>query len=436
MRVKVTTSPPLPPLKAWFPIPSSSTTRESTIASFKSHLCRSLPILREFTSSSLSLSIDGFQLLDDSEIEVVRDGDLVWLTNVSIEQICPPRHDKSPSSSSSSSPSSSSDTTSTSSEDSDSDSSSESDSGIPLVIQEVPLVPPGFGKPQTRARNRRRRLKRQHERGATALVPRITSGVNAIGPPSEVTPSPQTTIPPQEHDPNGKYHIEWSEMPDDNILSLPSLSLRNKNKAKNFRSFIGKPLPPKIIFADEEMKRTPTQLEPSSETLRPPAIDSQLVPFMPILAAVEPRATRILPSLIPPSSRPSLPPNLFVTSVDVEAGLHRPKKKRKTRAAAEYGAKVAECGYYRPSSGAEEAEDDVAECSIVLDYSDDKYVSQQNSPCKGNAYFSNGDVDSLERSTDSNWAGLRNISREMRLNAGNIVAYKVSTHSSCLPHCY
>ncbi|KAL4072414.1 hypothetical protein V8B97DRAFT_1870343, partial [Scleroderma yunnanense] len=74
----VTTSLPLPPLKAWFSIPSSSTTCKSTIASLKSHLCYSLPILHKFTPSSLSLSVNGFQLLDNSKVEVVRDGDLVW----------------------------------------------------------------------------------------------------------------------------------------------------------------------------------------------------------------------------------------------------------------------------------------------------------------------------------------------------------------------
>lgn len=100
---------------------------------------------------------------------------------------------------------------------------------------------------------------------------------------------------------------------DANAMSgLMSLSLRNKNKAKNFRALIGKPLPPKIIFGDEEMA-TPECPTPAEDTCKP-----------------QTSATRALPRLIPPSSRSALPPNLFVTSVDVEAGLHREKKKRKT----------------------------------------------------------------------------------------------------------
>ncbi|KIM62778.1 hypothetical protein SCLCIDRAFT_793695 [Scleroderma citrinum Foug A] len=89
MRIKVTTTPPLPPLKAWFLVPSthasaSSTACESTIAGLKSRLCCSLPTLRGFPPTSLCLSIDGFQLLDASEIGVIRDGDLI----IAVEKNC------------------------------------------------------------------------------------------------------------------------------------------------------------------------------------------------------------------------------------------------------------------------------------------------------------------------------------------------------------
>jgi hypothetical protein len=76
--------------------------------------------------------------------------------------------------------------------------------------------------------------------------------------------------------------------------ALMSLSLRNKNKAKNFKSLMSKPLAPKIIFGDEDAAPAP-------------------------------------PRLIPPSLRSSLPPNMTVTSVDVEAGLHRETKRGKVR---------------------------------------------------------------------------------------------------------
>ena len=76
MRVKISTNPPLPPVRAWFPLPHPPV-HGQTIASFKSLLCASLPAFRGHAPSSLHLSIDGFELLDTSELTVVRDGDLI-----------------------------------------------------------------------------------------------------------------------------------------------------------------------------------------------------------------------------------------------------------------------------------------------------------------------------------------------------------------------
>ena len=72
MRVKISANPPLPLVRAWFPLHSTS-----TIAAFKSLLCTSLPAFSNITPTSLYLSIDGFELLDNSELTVVRDGDLI-----------------------------------------------------------------------------------------------------------------------------------------------------------------------------------------------------------------------------------------------------------------------------------------------------------------------------------------------------------------------
>ena len=130
------------------------------------------------------------------------------------------------------------------------------------LLHSSTFVPPGYGKPQTRSRNLRRRLRRMHEREASDVsLGGPVSGANAAV--AEAGGAP----------------------------TLLSLSLRNKNKAKNFKSLMGRPLAPKIIFGDQDAPPPP-------------------------------------PRLIPPSSRSSLPPNLFVTSVDVEAGLHRGKKMR------------------------------------------------------------------------------------------------------------
>ena len=74
MRVKVEGGPPLPPFKAWFVVPSVS-----TVSDLKGALCASLPNLVHAHTSpeGITLHLDGFELLDDSPIDVVRDGDLI-----------------------------------------------------------------------------------------------------------------------------------------------------------------------------------------------------------------------------------------------------------------------------------------------------------------------------------------------------------------------
>ncbi|KAI6099046.1 hypothetical protein F5141DRAFT_1144281 [Pisolithus sp. B1] len=394
MRIKVTTGPPLPLLKAWFPVPSphpeaASTSSEFTIANLKT----------QFLPSSLRLSIDGFELLDECDIGVVRDGDLVCIEQINpperaidskekqlvrsgdYRKTTPPLRDIDPTSkkrkrpesestsesdSSSSSSSSSSSTTSTS-EESDSD-TSEPDSGPSLALtrgirtarnetqattpsstqantqvnvrsstpfffsllkfssqDQLTHVPPGFGKPQTRARNKRRRLKRMHNREAAADSGPV-SGPNAID---------TDACTHEESLPQQSETFSNGDTPD--VLFLPSLSLRNKNKAKNFRSLMNRPLPPKIIFLDEEENGISAHIESSAVNLRSSSVDSSYLASISVEATAErrPLATISKPPLVPPSARPSLPPNLFVTSVDVTAGTQRPKKRRKTRTTSE-----------------------------------------------------------------------------------------------------
>lgn len=74
MRVKIATNPPLPRVRAWFPL---SVQGHATVFSFKSLLCEALPGLCRIAPSSLQFSIDGFELLDTCELTIVRDGDLI-----------------------------------------------------------------------------------------------------------------------------------------------------------------------------------------------------------------------------------------------------------------------------------------------------------------------------------------------------------------------
>lgn len=74
MRVKVECGPPLPPLKAWFVVPAVS-----TVLDLKGALCLDIPALRDrdLATNDFTLVLDGFELLDASSIEAVRDGDLI-----------------------------------------------------------------------------------------------------------------------------------------------------------------------------------------------------------------------------------------------------------------------------------------------------------------------------------------------------------------------
>lgn len=71
MRVKLQTLPPLKPLKAWFQIPSNLSLEHSTIDVLK--LC--LPVI---DSSDVVLVLDDFELLGDTTLSVLREGDLIW----------------------------------------------------------------------------------------------------------------------------------------------------------------------------------------------------------------------------------------------------------------------------------------------------------------------------------------------------------------------
>ena len=119
-------------------------------------------------------------------------------------------------------------------------------------------VPPGFGKPQTHARNDRRRKKRLLERVAKATPPVAGGSPNAI---------PLGAAKPHVHTPEPMM-----------------MSLKNKNKRRGFKNAAS--VPSCVTFQDDD-----------------------------IVALSQPQR------LIPPSERDQLPPRLFVTSVDVEADL-------------------------------------------------------------------------------------------------------------------
>ena len=85
---------------------------------------------------------------------------------------------------------------------------------------------------------------------------------------------------------------------------LTMASLSNKNKRRGFKNAMGKDVPPKITFSE--------QVDPNLK--------------------MNGRVQAPTPRLVPPSEKQEkglLPPNVFVTSVNVEEGL-RPSKKSKS----------------------------------------------------------------------------------------------------------
>lgn len=85
------------------------------------------------------------------------------------------------------------------------------------------------------------------------------------------------------------------------FADLTMALLSNKNKRRGFKNAMGKEVPPKIIFSG--------QVRPDTK--------------------VNGRVQVSAPRLVPPSEKQEkglLPPNVFVTSVDVEEGLRQSKK--------------------------------------------------------------------------------------------------------------
>lgn len=331
MRLKISTIHPLSLFKAWFVLDDET----HTIEQLKHALCARLPI--GIQADNINLVMDEYDLLDESPISILRDGDAVCIKRsvtasqpgLSSNRMHLPATQKrkrrastsSEPSSSSSSSSSSSDSSDDSSSSSDSDSDSYTDVPKPpqrpsggrviattksnTLQDNVSFVPPGYGKPSTRNRNLRRRRKRVAEHNQPPDQPLApTSGANATLP-----------LPIQQHSltrtSSEAYVAEAEPESEPDVMMV---SLRNKNKKKNFRQLMVKPLPPKIVFA--ELENAPVQTGLPDKLSPAGTSNSEKVTVHPVKHA----------GLIPPSEQDDLPSNIFVTSVDVEE--HKWPKKR------------------------------------------------------------------------------------------------------------
>ena len=177
-------------------------------------------------------------------------------------------------------------------------------------------------------------------------------------------------------------------------------SLSNKNKRKGFKRAMANALPKKIVFSGSA---DPTAAE----------VEQAPLPFSATpVAEMTASAPNIFPRLIPPSEKQEkgqLPVNLFVTSIDVEEGMHTTRKKGK-------GKKEAANSSVGPSLM--EAE------NIVLDYGEmDDHIPTQREPDLSSTPAS-GDWSNVEK----RWDRLVKIGDGMQLAVGTLVGWKVSIH--------
>lgn len=207
-----------------------------------------------------------------------------------------------------------------------------------------PFVPPGQGKQSTRSRNlRRKRLRagqaeqRTTEAQASIAPPQAISHTNAIplGQQTDTQP-PKGSTQCSGKEKEGELDVNVDTEPQ--INERPDVmmsSFGNKNKKKGYKQFLMAPVPRKIVFAEkgETVVQTAMELTSTSASISPPIPQaSTSKEQFQSSQVISPPASNQLPRLVPPSEIQKLgklPPNMFVTSVDVEADLWNSNGKKK-----------------------------------------------------------------------------------------------------------
>ena len=80
MRLRITTAPPLEPLKSLVAVPRLLLDdSDATIHQLKQHFCGVLSCLTTYGPENISISVEGFDVLDFNPLSVLHDGDLLLL---------------------------------------------------------------------------------------------------------------------------------------------------------------------------------------------------------------------------------------------------------------------------------------------------------------------------------------------------------------------
>jgi len=295
-------------------------------------------------------------------------------------------------------------------------------------------VPPGYGKPATHSRNQRRRKRREMLKlvgeapSPETQPPNGASDVNSLPLGRKKIDKPQKqatqTISMQDNNeptealvlPGDQDQVASSGEP---VYMTPDQlmmgNLRNKNKKKGFKLSMANPIPQKIIF---------------NEPLTSPH-DRQMDVDVDLDADVDepgPSAyVKYQPRLIPPSEiqeQGGLPPNMFVTSVDVEAGMwdevtsnntsSKSKSKRKNKKKQMQEQEQEQDEWYDHAHA--ETQYLEADADVTLSYDDD------DGGAGADAQNTQFDWDKAEKT----WEKAKSITDETSLNPGTIVGWKVS----------
>ena len=178
-------------------------------------------------------------------------------------------------------------------------------------------------------------------------------------------------------------------------------SLQNKNKRKGFKKMMSSTLPPKIVFATEEEEA---------------AVEQTLQEAVPFTNTEDRDVLATFARLISPSEKQEkglLPPNMFVTNVDVEADLPRKRKKKQRQA------RVADY-----EGDAEEA--------VELPYDDPVEPTLPEEPASAVNDVAVATASVINRrDVEAKWFSLPKITEASQLKPGALIGWKVYTRLTC-----
>lgn len=174
-------------------------------------------------------------------------------------------------------------------------------------------------------------------------------------------------------------------------------TLQNKNKRKGFKKMMSSTIPAKIIFSTAEEEA---------------AVEQTLQEAVPFTNAEDREVLATFARLVPPSEKQEkglLPPNMFVTSVDVEADLPRKKKKKKKQVqAVEY--------------------EEAMEEDVELPYDDPVETAPAQEPTlgvKGEVNVASSAPAINRQDVEARWTSYPKITEASQLKPGVLIGWKV-----------